>query len=144
MAERRSASACCGIRRLSAAVTATMLPLIFICTGEPTEMNRSEALCRAITSSSWLKGLLVLPGLVPLMVFAYPEGRRPEGRRAWPVRIRPDRNQASAPRSRSLMAVLARVWASTRFTMTAHARLTLPSFDGRLPGTTTDPEGTRP
>ena len=46
-----------------------MLPLIFICTGEPTEMNRSEALCRAITSSSWLKGLLVLPGLVPLMVF---------------------------------------------------------------------------
>ena len=47
-------------------------------------------------------------------------------------------------RSSSLMDVLARVCASTRFTMTAQASEYLPSADGRLPGTTTDPDGTRP
>ena len=47
-------------------------------------------------------------------------------------------------RSSSLMDVLARVCASTRFTMTAHEREYLPSDEGRLPGTTTDPDGTRP
>ena len=48
------------------------------------------------------------------------------------------------PRSSSLMLVLDRVWASTRFTMTAQLRLWLPSAEGRLPATTTDPVGTRP
>ncbi|MPN31917.1 hypothetical protein SDC9_179392 [bioreactor metagenome] len=47
-------------------------------------------------------------------------------------------------RSRSLIAVLARVWASTFLTMTAQYRLYLPSAEGRLPGTTTEPAGTRP
>ncbi len=42
------------------------------------------------------------------------------------------------------MLVLARVWASTFFTMTAQYRLWLPSADGRLPLTTTEPAGTRP
>ena len=46
--------------------------------------------------------------------------------------------------SRSLMLVLARVWASTRLTMTAQARLCEPSAAGSDPGTTTDPDGTRP
>ena len=46
--------------------------------------------------------------------------------------------------SRSLMLVLARVCASTRLTMTAQARLCEPSADGSEPGTTTEPEGTRP
>ena len=43
-----------------------------------------------------------------------------------------------------LIEVLDRVWASTRLTITAHARLYLPSADGRLPGTTTEPDGTLP
>ena len=47
-------------------------------------------------------------------------------------------------RSSSLMDVLARVCASTRLTMTAHDSEYLPSGDGRLPGTTTDPDGTLP
>ena len=47
-------------------------------------------------------------------------------------------------RSSSLMDVLARVWASTRFTMTAQDSEYLPSDEGRLPGTTTDPDGTLP
>ena len=47
-------------------------------------------------------------------------------------------------RSRSLMLVLARVWASTRLTMTAQVRLYLPPSRGRLPATTTEPAGTRP
>src|SRR5690554_4649086 len=44
----------------------------------------------------------------------------------------------------SLMLVLARVCASTRFTITAQARLCVPSPDGKEPGTTTEPDGTRP
>src|SRR5437016_4274453 len=48
----------------------------------------------------------------------------------------------SVARSSSLMEVLARVCASTRFTMTAQYRLTLPSAEGSEPGTTTDPAGT--
>ena len=47
-------------------------------------------------------------------------------------------------RSSSLMDVFARVCASTRFTMTAQDKEYFPSADGRLPGTTTDPAGTRP
>ena len=47
-------------------------------------------------------------------------------------------------RSSSLIDVFARVCASTRFTMTAQDKAYFPSADGRLPGTTTDPEGTRP
>ena len=47
-------------------------------------------------------------------------------------------------RSSSLIDVLARVAASTRLTMTAHDSEYLPSADGRLPGTTTEPDGTRP
>ena len=47
-------------------------------------------------------------------------------------------------RSSSLIDVLARVCASTRLTMTAHDSEYLPSDDGRLPGTTTEPDGTRP
>jgi hypothetical protein len=43
-----------------------------------------------------------------------------------------------------LIDVFARVWASTRFTITAQASECVPSADGRLPGTTTDPDGTRP
>src|SRR5262245_32073950 len=46
--------------------------------------------------------------------------------------------------SSSLMDVFARVCASTRFTITAHDSEYFPSGDGRLPGTTTDPAGTRP
>jgi hypothetical protein len=42
------------------------------------------------------------------------------------------------------MDVFARVAASTRLTITAHDREYVPSADGRLPGTTTDPDGTRP
>ena len=41
------------------------------------------------------------------------------------------------------MPVLARVLASTRLTITAQYRLYLPSADGRLPDTTTEPEGMR-
>jgi len=54
------------------------------------------------------------------------------------------RARAQAPRSSSLMPVLARVCASTFFTITAQYRLYLPQAEGRLPGTTTAPEGTRP
>ena len=42
------------------------------------------------------------------------------------------------------MLVLARVCASTRLTITAQARLCEPSAEGSEPGTTTEPEGTRP
>ena len=48
------------------------------------------------------------------------------------------------PRSNSLMPVLARVLASTRLTITAQYREYLPSSEGRLPDTTTEPAGTRP
>src|SRR6185436_18924001 len=47
-------------------------------------------------------------------------------------------------RSSSLIDVFARVCASTRFTITAHDSAYLPSGEGRLPGTTTDPDGTLP
>ena len=47
-------------------------------------------------------------------------------------------------RSSSLIDVFALVCASTRLTMTAHASEQAPSAEGRLPGTTTDPAGTRP
>ena len=47
-------------------------------------------------------------------------------------------------RNSSLMPTFERVRSSTRFTMTAQYRLYLPSSDGRLPDTTTDPAGTRP
>jgi hypothetical protein len=50
----------------------------------------------------------------------------------------------SAIRNSSLIEVFARVFASTRFTITAQARLYFPSDDGSEPGTTTDPGGTRP
>ena len=42
------------------------------------------------------------------------------------------------------MLVLARVLASTCFTITAQYRPYLPSGEGKVPGTTTDPAGTRP
>ena len=41
------------------------------------------------------------------------------------------------------MLVLTRVCASTCFTITAQYRPYLPSGEGRVPGTTTDPAGTR-
>jgi hypothetical protein len=47
-------------------------------------------------------------------------------------------------RSKSLIEVFDRVCASTRFTMTAQFSDYLPSAVGRLPGTTTEPAGTRP
>ena len=47
-------------------------------------------------------------------------------------------------RSSSLIEVFARVASSTRLTITAQASEYLPSADGRLPGTTTEPDGTRP
>ena len=50
----------------------------------------------------------------------------------------------SAARNNSLIEVLARVWASTRLTMTAQYRPYLPFDEGNVPGTTTDPAGTRP
>ena len=49
-----------------------------------------------------------------------------------------------SPRNSSLMLVFARVLASTCLTITAQYRPYLPSADGRVPGTTTDPAGTRP
>ena len=51
---------------------------------------------------------------------------------------------APQARSNSLMLVLARVCASTFLTMTAQYRLYLPSAEGRLPLTTTEPAGMRP
>src|SRR5688572_31670734 len=42
------------------------------------------------------------------------------------------------------MLVFDRVFASTRLTITAQYRWQLPSPEGRLPATTTDPDGTRP
>jgi hypothetical protein len=42
------------------------------------------------------------------------------------------------------MAVLARVCASTFFTITAAYKLYLPLLAGIEPGTTTEPDGTRP
>ena len=51
---------------------------------------------------------------------------------------------AYMPRSNSLMPILPRVLASTFFTITAQYRLYLPSLEGRLPLTTTEPAGTRP
>ena len=50
----------------------------------------------------------------------------------------------SAWRNSSLAEVLARVCASTCLTMMAAASAWLPSFAGRVPGTTTEPAGTRP
>lgn len=50
----------------------------------------------------------------------------------------------SAARNSSLIDVLARVCASTRFTITAQYKPYLPSAEGSVPGTTTDPAGTRP
>ncbi len=47
-------------------------------------------------------------------------------------------------RNSSLMLVLARVRASTCLTITAQYRWQLPSPEGRLPATTTEPAGTRP
>ena len=47
-------------------------------------------------------------------------------------------------RSRSFRLTLARVAAVTFFTITAQYRLWLPSLEGRLPLTTTEPAGTRP
>jgi hypothetical protein len=50
----------------------------------------------------------------------------------------------SVARSSSLIEVFARVCASTRLTMTAQYSPYLPSLEGRVPDTTTDPAGTRP
>src|ERR1022692_5182132 len=47
-------------------------------------------------------------------------------------------------RSNSLMLVLARVLASTCLTITAQYSWQAPMAEGRLPATTTEPEGTRP
>jgi len=44
----------------------------------------------------------------------------------------------------SFIPTLPRVFSSTFLTMTAQYRLYLPSLDGRLPETTTDPAGMRP
>ena len=68
-------------------------------------------------------------------------GRASAGGRPARRRCEPRSGQA---RSSSLIDVLARVASSTRFTMTAQASEYLPSADGRLPGTTTEPDGTRP
>jgi hypothetical protein len=50
----------------------------------------------------------------------------------------------SEVRSSSFSDVFERVFASTFLTMTAQYSEYLPSFDGRLPATTTEPAGTRP
>src|SRR6185295_5352856 len=82
-------------------------------------------------------------------------GRQPRGNQVETPRIvwrdRAARDQAPGEverlvhvRSSSLIEVLARVASSTRLTMTAQASECVPSLDGRLPGTTTDPDGTRP
>mgnify|MGYP001605856348 CR=1 FL=1 len=60
------------------------------------------------------------------------------------LRVRGHRLHPSQDRSSSWMEVLARVAASTRFTITAQPSEYLPSAEGRLPGTTTEPDGTRP
>src|SRR5690606_5680998 len=61
------------------------------------------------------------------------------------VPVHPTHNRANySPRSSSLIPVFERVCASTRLTITAQYRLYLPSADGRLPDTTTEPDGTRP
>ena len=50
--------------------------------------------------------------------------------------------RGQSARSSSLMAVFARVWASTFLTITAQASPYWPFFEGRVPGTTTEPAGT--
>ena len=47
-------------------------------------------------------------------------------------------------RSKALMPTLARVLASTFLTIIAAYKLYVPHFDGKFPGTTTEPAGTRP
>ena len=70
---------------------------------------------------------------------------RPDRRRSLSVRLSARANGAvHRSRSSSLRPTRARVFASTRLTMTAQARLWVPSGAGRLPGTTTEPAGTRP
>ena len=74
-------------------------------------------------------------------------GDQPSGKVEWGVHVRSgcaSGHGVDQVRSSSLIEVFARVAASTRFTMTAHAREWVPSLAGRLPGTTTDPDGTRP
>src|SRR5258707_4293372 len=91
-------------------------PLILILMGEPTDRKMSEAFFSAI---SWNSRFIVDMGTSPL-------------RRRY------------SPRNSSLMLVFARVLASTCFTITAQYRPYLPSREGRVPGTTTEPAGTRP
>src|SRR6267142_6858033 len=90
-------------------------PLILILMGEPTDRKMSEAFFSAI---SWNSRCIADMG-IPL-------------------------GTGYSPRKSSLMLVFARVLASTCFTITAQYRPYLPSADGRVPGTTTDPAGTRP
>ena len=47
-------------------------------------------------------------------------------------------------RSSALIPTLARVFASTFFTMIAAYKLYVPHLEDKLPGTTTEPAGTRP
>jgi hypothetical protein len=61
------------------------------------------------------------------------------------VRLYGEQQQAHAQsRSNSLMLVFARVFASTCLTMMAQYKLYLPSAEGRLPETTTEPGGILP
>src|SRR5260221_12177557 len=91
-------------------------PLILILMGEPTDRKMSEAFFSAI---SWNSRFIVDRGISPL-------------------------SRRYAPRNSLLMLVFARVLASTCFTITAQDRPYLPSREGSVPGTTTDPAGKRP
>ena len=109
-------------------LTGTHTPLILIVTGEPTEMNRSEAFFSAISWNSLSNAIacFTFVGAVPASL----RSRRPEQKPRESVeRMNPNRSPAGpqlrsvASRSSSLIPVLARVCASTRLTMTAQYRL---------------------
>src|SRR5690348_13297895 len=61
-----------------------------------------------------------------------------------PADLRPHYPSPVPALSNSLMEVFARVFSSTRLTITAAYRLCEPSAAGRVPDTTTLPAGTRP
>ena len=77
--------------------------------------------------------------LSPLLT-ANPQGERPHSLR----QQAPSQPAPTYARNNSLIPVFARVFASTRLTITAAYRLWLPSAAGREPATTTLPAGTRP
>src|SRR3989344_1211326 len=83
--------------------------------------------------------------LPPLIDFSSAVFARVQTRRACKEGVLAGPDSAhQAPRSRSLMLVFERVCASTRLTITAQYSEYLPSAEGRLPETTTEPAGMRP